>query len=162
MLTDIDVAKYFLGKDNDHSVFNNNLITRNGRTFYEGNARLNKYLHLTQNIYIAMHGKPLFDTVFYAYDNGAVSKVVQENYARLTKVDNDVHILYADTDYLNKVYEILKDANIDELIDLSHEDIEWQEKSRFYNLNDQIMNSMSHVDEYKRQYKDIVEYIERM
>lgn len=163
MIKDIDVAKYYLKKDDNHSVFSNNLITRNGRTFYEGNARINKYLHLAQNIYISMYGKPLFETVFYAYDNGVVSKDVQENYARLTKIDNEANVISSeDADYLDKIYEILKEANIDELIELSHEDIEWQEKSRFYNLQDQVMDSLNHVDEYKKQYEDIVKYIERM
>ena len=50
MLKAIDVAKYFLNKD-DGTLFNNKLVERSGRRFYEGNARLNKYLHIAQNQY---------------------------------------------------------------------------------------------------------------
>ena len=52
MLRDVTVAQYLLSRDKDRKLFNKNLIQRNGREFYEGNARLNKYLLLAQNIYI--------------------------------------------------------------------------------------------------------------
>ena len=55
-MTARDLANYFLSLDPDRQYFNQNLIVRNGSTFYEGNARLNKYMHLAQNIYIAMTG----------------------------------------------------------------------------------------------------------
>ena len=48
-----DIAKFFLSLDKDHTIFTKDLVDRNDRTFYEGNARLNKYMHLAQNIYIA-------------------------------------------------------------------------------------------------------------
>ena len=38
------IAKYFLSKDPTRTLFNNNVVERNNRKFYEGNARLNKYL----------------------------------------------------------------------------------------------------------------------
>ena len=79
MLKAIDVAKYFLNKD-DGTLFNNKLVERSGRRFYEGNARLNKYLHIAQNLYIAQHGRKLFEDDLYAYDNGVVIPSVQENY----------------------------------------------------------------------------------
>ena len=44
------VAKYFLSKDNERKLFNMNVVTYNNRNFYEGNARLNKYLFLSQNV----------------------------------------------------------------------------------------------------------------
>ena len=31
-------ARYFLAKDFEHKLFNKNLVTYNGRNFYEGNA----------------------------------------------------------------------------------------------------------------------------
>ena len=79
MLKAIDVAKYFLNKD-DGTLFNNRLVGRAERKFYEGNARLNKYLHIAQNLYIARYGSKLFEDDLYAYDNGAVVPSVQENY----------------------------------------------------------------------------------
>ena len=81
MLSALQVAKYFLSLDESGTLFNKNIIEKNGRKFYEGNARLNKYLHLAQNIYIAKTGNPLMDADFYAYDNGAVVPSVQERYA---------------------------------------------------------------------------------
>lgn len=68
MLRGIDVARYFLSLDKEHKLFGRALRNQNGRNFYEGNARLNKYLHLAQNIYIAKYGTPMMDSVFYAYD----------------------------------------------------------------------------------------------
>ena len=56
----IDVAKYYLSKDINRELFNNNIIVKNDRKSYEGNVRLNKYLFLTQVVYIAKYGKELF------------------------------------------------------------------------------------------------------
>ena len=77
MLRDIEVARFFLAKDPDRRLFNKKLVRRNGRDFYEGNARLNKYLHIAQNLYIAKEGEKLFSDDLYAYDNGAVAPNVQ-------------------------------------------------------------------------------------
>lgn len=86
-----DIARYFLSLDKDHTLFTKDLIDRNDRTFYEGNARLNKYMHLAQNIYIAKTGRPLIDTKFYAYDNGAVDPEIMEQYVPLlNKADKQV------------------------------------------------------------------------
>ena len=79
MMKNIDVARYFLNQDKSGEIFNKELRKQNGRMIYEGNARLNKYMHLAQNIYIAKYGIPLMDSVFYAYDNGAVDPEVQKN-----------------------------------------------------------------------------------
>ena len=79
----LDIAKWFLSKDVDKTLFNKELTSKNVITFYEGNVRLNKFLHLAQNIHIAKYGKPLFNERFYAYDNGAVVEDVRTNYAVL-------------------------------------------------------------------------------
>ena len=63
------VAKYFLSKDNERKLFNMNVVTYNNRNFYEGNARLNKYLFLSQVVYLAKYNKRLFNDDFRAYDN---------------------------------------------------------------------------------------------
>ena len=47
------IAKYYLSKDPKRILFNNNVVIQNGRKFYEGNARLNKYLFLSQVVYLA-------------------------------------------------------------------------------------------------------------
>lgn len=163
-ITDMDVARYFIEKDTDKIFFSPNALkSKNSRTFYAGNARLNKYLHLAQNIYIAKYGKPLFKTTFYAYDNGVVSKEVQENYQKLLKTAQPSNIQDSKTaHFLDMIYDIFGEASIDELIELSHEDPEWQEKHGHYRLEDERMDSMAHASEYKKQYADIVEYIDRV
>lgn len=163
MMKGIDVAKYFLGLDRDGKIFNKELQTQNGRTFYEGNARLNKYMHLAQNIYIAKYGIPLMDSVFYAYDNGAVDPEVQKNYSVLLEHRNeDVSISENEEDFLGKIFKAFRNASLDELIEMSHEDSEWLDKHGHYRKEDQIMDSMSRVEEYREQYADMVKVLERM
>ena len=52
-----DVAQYFISKDEDRLLFNTKDVELNGRKFYEGNARLNKYLFLAQVVYLAKYDK---------------------------------------------------------------------------------------------------------
>ncbi len=164
MLRGIDVALYFLSLDKDRSLFNkDHLRYQNGRKFYEGNARLNKYLHMAQNIYIAKYGKPLMDSVFYAYDNGAVDPNIQERYSVLLEKRNfPVSIPGEEKSFLDKIYRAFQGATLDELIELSHEDPEWENKHSFYRKEDQKMDSMAHREDYAKQYADIVKILERM
>lgn len=163
MLKGMEVARYFLGLDKEKKVFNKEVLTKNGRSFYEGNARLNKYLHMAQNIYIAKYGKPLMDSVFYAYDNGAVDPNVQEKYSVLLSMrDNPAPIEGEEKRYLDKIYVAFQNATLDELIELSHEDPEWIDKHGHYRKEDQIMDSMSRKEEYAEQYADMIKVLERM
>ena len=163
MLKALDVAKYFLAKDPGRNIFNLNLIERNGRFFYEGNAKINKFLHLSQNVYIAKTGTTLFADDLYAYDNGAVALNVVNDYAILQKKElskpNFGDII---NEFLDRMFYMLKSADIDELIDLSHEDGEWIQKSRNYQKTDQKMDSMSRAAEYKDQYADTLMIMYRM
>ena len=77
----IEVAKYYLSKDINGQLFNNNIVVKNERKFYEGNARLNKYLFLTQVVYLAKYGRKLFDDNFVAYDNGPVLVDIMKEYS---------------------------------------------------------------------------------
>lgn len=163
MIGVVDAAKYLISLDTDRTVFNKNLVERENRKFYEGNARLNKYLHLAQNIYIAKTGEPLLDTVFYAYDNGAVAPDVLDKYSVLLERNWKVPKLPADAeDFLKRIYKAFSGAELDELIELSHEDSEWESKHRYYKKNDQRMDSMKHKEEYREQYADMVKVLERM
>ena len=161
----LDIAKWFLSKDVDKTLFNKELTSKNGRTFYEGNARLNKFLHLAQNIHIAKYGEPLFNERFYAYDNGAVVEDVRTNYAvLLNKTESNITFDDETEKFLNKFFSFFKNASVDELIELSHEDNEWKEKTKNFRKTDQIMDSMNpaRVAEYKEQYEDIVEAMDRL
>ena len=131
MLRGIDAALYFLSLDKEHKIFDKQLRIQKGRKFYEGNARLNKYLHMAQNIYIAKYGEPLMDSVFYAYDNGAVDPNVQERYSVLLERRNQpITITDQEKKFLDSIYKAFYNASLDELIELSHEDSEWIEKHR--------------------------------
>ena len=161
MLKAIDVAKYFLNTD-DGTLFNNKLVERSGRRFYEGNARLNKYLHIAQNLYIAQHGRKLFEDDLYAYDNGVVIPSVQENYLAIKSRYVGKSIPSDERAFLDKIYQALQNASLEELIEISHEDSEWERKSGFYKKEDQKMDSLKNVDEYREQYKDMLIILDRM
>jgi len=163
MLKAMDVCEYFFAKDPQRNIFNLNLIKRNDRTFYEGNAKMNKFLHMAQNIYIAKTGTLLFSDHLYAYDNGAVLLDVVDNYPRIQRN----HILPQGfcsevEDFLDRIFYLFKDADIDELIELSHEDDEWAEKSKHYHKNDQKMDSLTRKLEYAEQYSDVLMVMYRM
>lgn len=163
MIRGIDAALYILSLDKKHELFNKNLRTQNGRRFYEGNARLNKYMHLAQNIYIAKYGEPLMDSVFYAYDNGAVDPKIQENYSvLLERKDKNVVMEDNEKKFLDAIYKAFRNATLDELIELSHEDSEWIDKHSYYQKDDQKMDSMARKEEYAKQYADMVKVLERM
>ena len=165
MLDSRIIARYFLSKDKNHNLFNKVLISKNGRKFYEGNARLNKYLHLSQNVYIAMTGNALIDSSFYAYDNGAVLPEIQENYSILISsnyCDEFDEISSDIKSFLNKMYIALKNATLDELIELSHEDIEWKSKKSFYDKQSQKMDSLKNKEIYKEQYQDFIDVLNRI
>ena len=163
MISSFDVALYFLSLDKKHEFFNKTLCTRNGRTFYEGNARLNKYMHLAQNIYIAKYQEPLMDSTFYAYDNGAVDTTIQENYSvLLEQKDKNITLPEKEKKFLDTIYKVFQNATLDEMIELSHEDSEWISKHNFYQKKDQLMDSMSHKEEYAEQYADMIKVMERM
>ena len=156
MLKARDVALYFLAKE--PSLFTDNLISRNGRDMYEGNFRVNKYLHIAQNIYIAKTGSLLFEDPMYAYANGGVSRDVQKNYIPLKRnIDISVEIPDDIKEYLDCIASILHNADVDELLDISHQDNEWAEKNK---MDNQKMDPLSRVDEYREQYKDILTAME--
>ena len=142
MLKAIDVAKYFLNND-DGTMFNN----------------------IAQNLYIAQHGSKLFEDDLYAYDNGAVVPPVRENYLAIKSHYVGKPIPLDESAFLDKVYQALRNASLEELIDISHEDAEWERKRRrdgFYSKEDQKMDSLEHIDEYRKQYKDMLIILDRM
>ena len=164
MLDKYEVVDFFLAQDKANTYFNKKLVQNNGRTFYEGNARLNKMLHLAHNIYIAKTGQPLIGDDFYAYDNGAVIPEIQENYGRLLASPKKERFSFDSEkkDFLAKIFFVFKDAPLDELIALDHEDPEWKKRNPHRSKAEQKMNSMANVSEYQHRYKDIVKVMDRM
>lgn len=147
-----NIAKYILFLDKDNNIFVNNLINREGRSCYEGNVRLNKYLHIMQMVYIAMNDKKLFDEDMYAFDNGVVINSVMNNYVYLKSMKSSYKIEDEDIKlFIEKMFNILKYAPLEDLIEISHQDEEWKKKHNFYSKKDQLID----VDSQKQNYKDM-------
>ncbi len=164
MLNDEKVALFLLSLDKERIYFNKNVIEKNQRRFYEGNARLNKIMHLAQNIYCAIHDTLLIDTTFYAYDNGAVIPNIQENYGRLLASSKQVNygLSMEEEKFLTKIFLIFKDAPLEELIEIDHEDPEWQKKHSGFSKPEQRMDTLANVEDYRKRYKDIVSLLNKM
>ena len=155
MLSADVVAKYFLSKDPDRILFNNNVVTKNGRKFYEGNARLNKYLFLSQVVYLARYEKKLIAEDFVAYDNGPVIKEIVNEFQIISSRNEKVNISEDIKDFLDKIYLSLENASYEELIDITHEDPEWINLSND-TFNAPTMNLEKNIEEYKKRYKGLI------
>jgi len=154
----INIAKYFLSKDKDRSIFNNKVVQHNGRKFYEGNARLNKYLFLSQVVYLAKYGERLFEDDFSAYENGPVVENIMQEYPRLN-TENIEMMSDAVLSFLDKMYMSLENASFEELIEITHEDPEWIKlKNNTYIAP--TMNLEENIDEYKKKYKGFIEALD--
>ena len=155
MLTARQVAEYFLSKDPERKLFNHNVVTCNGRKFYEGNARINKYLFLAQVVHLAKYNSKLFLDDFAAYDNGPVVESIMNSYGRL-KSYNDDNIDEVEKTFLDKIFLSLENATNEELIEITHEDPEWQSLSKD-TYNAPVMNLEKNIGEYKKRYKGLIE-----
>ncbi len=149
------VAKYFLSKDPNRILFNNNIVAKNKTKFYEGNARLNKYLFLAQVVYLARYGKKLIDDDFVAYINGPVIKKIINEYPIISSRNEKVKIKEDISLFLDKIYYSLENASYDELIEITHEDPEWIRLSHD-TYNAPIMNLENNIEEYKKRYKGLI------
>ena len=155
MITAKNVAEYFLSKDTDRKLFNKKVVIYNGRQFYEGNVRLNKYLFLAQVVYMAKFTSKLFNDEFRAYDNGPVIENIMNSYGRLVGKTNDKTLDAKTKDFLDKIYLSLENATYEELIEITHEDPEWQRLSP--NTNDApVMHIEDNIEEYKKRYKGLI------
>ncbi len=155
-----NIAKYILYLDKDNSIFINNLINLNNRDCYEGNVRLNKYLHIMQMVYFAMTDNKLFDDDMYAFDNGVVVNSVMNNYNYL-KSTKDSYVIKDESirKYIEKMFNILKYAPLKDLIEISHQDEEWKKKHNFYLKKDQQINVESQKENYKAMCADFIDLL---
>jgi uncharacterized phage-associated protein len=156
MLTAKQVAEYFLSKDSERKLFNYKVVSYNGRKFYEGNARINKYLFLAQVVHLAKYNRKLFFDDFAAYDNGPVVESIMNSYGRLEGHYDEKSIDKVEKDFLDKIYLSLENATYEELIEITHEDPEWQILSN-ETYNAPVMNLEKNIDEYKKRYKGLIE-----
>lgn len=119
-------------------------------------------MHLAQNVYIAKTKQKLFEEELYAYANGGVILEIQKNYSSLWN-NRHIPILPVETaNFLDKIYYILENAPLDELIEISHEDTEWESKHIGHTKEEQRMDTLSHVAEYQSQYADVIELMEHI
>ena len=150
------IAKYYLSKDPNRVLFNNNVIVKNGRKSYEGNVRINKYLFLSQVVYLAKYGKKLISDNFVAYDNGPVIREIINEYPIISSRNEIVSIPDDIKYFLDKIYDSLINASYEELIEITHEDPEWIRLSKD-TFNAPMMNLEKNIDEYKQRYKGLIE-----
>lgn len=155
-----DIAKYILSLDKNNDIFVNKLITLHNRNCYEGNVRLNKYLHIMQMVYFAMTDKKLFNEDMYAFDNGIVIESVMNNYNYLKQAKNSYIITSPSVkEYITKMFDILKYAPLEELIKISHQDEEWQKKHKFYSKQDQLIDIDNEKENYKIMCADFIDIL---
>ena len=155
-----NIAKYILSLDENDKIFVNKLITLHGRDCYEGNVRLNKYLHIMQMVYFAMNGNKLFNEDMYAFDNGVVVNSVMNNYAYLKSTKNSYNISDKNIKtYIEKMFNILKYAPLTDLIEISHQDEEWKKKHNFYQKKDQLIDVDSQRENYKIMCADFIDLL---
>ena len=131
-------------------------VCRNRTSFFSGNekgrARVVQFLWVLPTI---------MKTALYAFDNGAVVPSVRERFISLYRTVKDKPDIPQEyVAFLNKVYKILMNATLEELVEISHEDNEW--RIRNPHRENQCMDSLSRVEEYKKQYADILKVMERM
>lgn len=162
MTSAVNVALYLLNHDSTGKLRDKTVIERNNRHFYAGNACLNKYLHIAQNLFLAKNERRLFADDLYAYDNGAVVPEVQEKYGALLKAADDSALTPEEAEFLDKVIQLLEGASLDELIEISHEDDEWIDHHSYYRKSEQRMNSEQRIKEYQEQYADALALMEGM
>ena len=149
------VANLFLSLDENRDFYDDRLIGMNSRQFIKGSARLNKFLQLAQNLYIAKYGQLLFPENIYAYDNGGLVNEIQSGYRKLTNKAPDGFAIDKETeDFLKRVFWLLKNASIEELIEISHQDPAWKEKARYYSLDEQKMSPLKYEEDYRERYRD--------
>ena len=99
-----------------------------------------------------MNDKKLFDEDMYAFDNGVVVNSVMNNYVYLKSMKSSYKIDDEDIKlFIEKMFNILKYAPLEDLIEISHQDEEWKKKHNFYSKKDQLID----VDSQKQNYKDM-------
>lgn len=155
-----DIAKYILSLDKNNDIFVNKLLTLHDRNCYEGNVRLNKYLHIMQMVYFAMTDNKLFNEDMYAFDNGVVVNMVMNDYSYLKSNKETYNITDKSVKlYIEKMFNILKYAPLKDLIEISHQDEEWKKKHNFYQKKEQLMDVDSQKENYKIMCADFIKML---
>lgn len=153
----IDIANYFINLDTEMTVFDRALVEIDDMVYYAGNLRINKYLHMAQNIFVSLTGGRLFEDDMVARETGAISLAVQDRYVLLLHEKAVPELAPEICSFLNWLYQLLRDVSLDDLIELSRQDPEWVAKIRVKSKKKRQMDPMAHADEYKWQYFRILQ-----
>ena len=90
-----------------------------------------------------------------AYENGPVIKEIISEYPRMFSKNEKVNISSDIKMFLDKIYDALKNASYEELIEITHEDPEWIRLSKS-TYDAPIMNLEQNIAEYKKRYKGLI------
>lgn len=145
-----NISKYLLFLDINRDIFLGEIVNIKGIDCYEGNVRLNKYLHIMQMVYIGLYSSKLFEDNMYAYKNGVVIGSVMNRYRYLWKHKDEYNFNNEEVKvYVWKMFNILKNISLDELINISEKDREWLRKHNASSRLEQLMNIDNEYDYYK-------------
>ena len=113
-------------------------------------------MYFSQTVYLAKYGELLFNEPIQAYDNGPIVKNVQESYAVMYASENkEVELDDKIKVFLDKIYEALKNATYEELVEITHEDTAWKELSN-KTYNAPVIDIMKYQKKYEKQYKGLI------
>lgn len=144
------IARYILERDKDENsyLFPREREGRKQERFDKGNMRLNQYLHILQNLWIAKTGEKLFSEDMVADKYGGVVLEVWERYPLF---DSSEEIGPDVAAWIDKMCDIMDYAEVYELTDYTMDDPEWEEKSQG---KDRRMDSLARAAEYKKLYEN--------
>lgn len=101
--------------------------------------------------------KNLFSDNLVAYTNGPVIISIMNNFADLYENEGTgLDIDDKTKDFLDKIYFSLENASCEELVDISHDDPEWQKLSKNTYLQE-VMDVESNIEYYKKTYQGLIE-----
>ena len=75
---------------------------------------------------------------------------------KFKNIAKNENINKTERDFLDKIYFSLENATYEELIDITHEDPEWQNLSK-NTYNAPVMNLEKNVNEYKKRYQGLIQ-----
>jgi hypothetical protein len=157
VLTAVQVGKYHMEKDIECKVFTRRKMTINDSEQYEGNIRLNEYLHFAQILYLAYYSKPLFMEDLYAAKESVIVMSVYEMYTgvKFEKSAGFFDLNKQKKHFLDCIYNYFEPKTLDEILELSHRDIEWREKSAML-TRFRPMNPVIAMADYRQTYVDVI------
>ena len=144
------IAKHIIERDKNGCsyLFPSSGPRGNWRDFDKGNVRLNQYLHILQNLWIAKTGEKLFAENMMAEKYGGVVPEVWERYLAFAASEEMSPDVAA---WIDRMCDIMDYAEVYELTDYTLDDPEWVEKVGSENRK---MDSLARAAEYRQLYEN--------